>query len=144
MNGALHELRFGIDDAATLEHLRESYASFVKSVVHEIDVLVRGGSFAHADELDEFIHDYVETLEHVFEPSKAKVFLSFTHNAEALFREIGPYSTASDAMFWYQMAFHAQVADLKDAMGLAGLYSWFRKPFHGEATRYDVDEEYVA
>ena len=141
MNGALHELRFGIRDDMTLADLRDCYSSFLKSVVHELEVLVRGGAFNNADDLDEFLADYIESLEHVFEPSKAKVFLTVTHNAEALFREIGPYSTASDNLFWYQMGYHAQLADLKDAIALAGLYAWFKRPFHAEASRYAAGED---
>jgi hypothetical protein len=137
MNGALNDLHFGISDDMTLIELRECYASFLSSLTHEIEVLVRGGSFSSESELEEWLSDYCDMLEHVFTPSKARVFMTVTLNPEACLREVGAYGAATDATFWCQMAFHAQLADLKDAIGLARIYDWLRREHHAEASRYD-------
>lgn len=137
MNGALNDLHFGVSEDMTLTELRECYASFLSSLTHEIEILVRGGSFSSESELEDWLADYVDTLEHVFTPSKAKAFMTVTLNAEACLREVGAYGAATDSTFWYQMAFHAQLADLKDALGLARIYEWFRRDHHAEASRYD-------
>lgn len=142
MNGALNELRFGISDDMTLSELRECYSSFVASVVHEVSDLVFGGSFSSEAELEEWLSDYVDTLEHVFTPSLARVYMGVTVNPEACLREVGAYGRSFDAQFWYQMAFHAQIADLRDAIGLAGLFVWFRKDHHAEESRYSVVSDF--
>ncbi|NBR24333.1 MAG: hypothetical protein EBU08_11305 [Micrococcales bacterium] len=139
MKGALNELRFAISDSMTVEELRGVYISFLSSVVQEISDLVSAGSFDSDHDLDEWLSDYVDGLDHVVKPSEAKVFMVVTRNAEAIFEVLNKYEDARDATIWYQMAFHAQVADLKDELGLAGVYNWFRRPSHGESTRYEYE-----
>ena len=138
MNGALNDLRLTLDDQLSLADIRECYSSFLESVVHEVEILVRGGSFATEGELDSWLGDYVDTLEHVFTPSQARVYMGITRNAEACLSEVEAYGRAMDSTFWYQMAYHAQLADLRDGIAVRGLYLWFRREHHAEATRYDM------
>jgi hypothetical protein len=138
MNGALNELRLSLDEHMTLSEIRECYSSFLGSVIHEVEILIRGGSFSTEADLEAWLGDYVDTLEHVFTPSQARVYMGVTRNAEACLGEVNAYERAVDSTFWYQMAYHAQLADLKDGIAVQGLYSWFRREHHAEASRYDV------
>jgi len=138
MNGALNELRLNLDDSLSLSEIRDFYSSFLNSVLSEIESLVAMGSFASEGELEAWLGDYVDTLEHVYVPSYARVYMGVTRNAEACLNEVPSYGRANDSTFWYQMAYHAQLADLRDAIAMKGLYSWFRREHHAEASRYDV------
>lgn len=138
MNGALNELRLNIDYSLSLVELKDCYASFLDSVISEIESLVGGGSFASEGELEAWLGDYVDTLEHVYAPSYARVYMGITRNPDACLHDVPAYGRASDSTFWYQMAYHAQLADLRDGIAMKGIYSWFRRDHHAEASRYDV------
>lgn len=140
MHGALNQLELAVHDDMTWAEMNECYASFLASVVHEFEVLMRNGSFSSEAEFEEFLSDYVETLPHVYEPSKSTKYMSLTRNREAVFSEVNAYTMATDSRFWYQAAFFAQVADFKDEFGLAGLYSWFRSPRDNGAEAYSEED----
>ena len=137
MSGALNDLRLGMDDDQSWNMMRDNYTGFLASVVHEVEIMVRGGGFNTETDLEEFLADYVDTLEHIYTPSLAKKFMTLTRNAEACLREVGVYGTATDSTFWYQLAFHAQLADLKDSLGIAGVYQMIRNLPSVEAQESD-------
>jgi len=137
MNGALNDLRFNISDDLTIAELRDCYTSFLNSVVHEVVGLIENGSFSTESDMDEWLGDFVDTLEHVSGDWRARMYMGLTHSPNAHEREISPYARAQESAGWYQMAFHAQMADLRDALLSVNAADWFKKDFHAEASRYD-------
>jgi len=111
----------------------EAYNGFLMGLVQEINYLVVAGQFNSIDELDSFIEELVEDFAHVYTPSLAKKYMSLTRNAAAFMREISRYELIAEDKFFYQLAYFAQVADLKDELMCAKVYDWFSRVVEREA-----------
>lgn len=129
----IHDIDLKLDDDLTWLDWKQNYQGFLMCLVQEINALVVMGQFNSGDELDEYISGLVEDFEHVYTPSMAKKFLSLTYNAAEFIRELSRYDMVPEEQFFYQMAYFAQLADLKDELRSNNIYEWFNRVAEREA-----------
>jgi len=129
----IHDIELNLSDDSTWTEMIEAYNGFLMGLVQEINYLVVAGQFNSIDELDSFIEELVEDFAHVYTPSLAKKYMSLTRNAAAFMREISRYELIAEDKFFYQLAYFAQVADLKDELMCAKVYDWFSRVVEREA-----------
>jgi len=129
----IHDIELILSDDMTWTEMNLGYQSFLTALVAEIESLVVGGSFASADELNGYLSEVIENFSHVYTPSLAKKYMSLTRNAASFMRELSRYDMVPEEQFFYQLAYFAQVADLKAELEAAGVYDWFYRHSHREA-----------
>lgn len=129
----IHDIELILSDDMTWTEMSLGYSNFLAALVTEVESLVSGGAFSSAADLDIWLGEVIEDFSHVYTPSLAKKYMSLTRNAASFMRELSRYDMVPEEQFFYQLAYFAQVADLREELEAAGVYDWFYRHSHREA-----------